>query len=37
MKNFRKSYVWVPLVVCVVGVVVGVVMALVYRQTGVFW
>jgi hypothetical protein len=37
IKNFRKWYVWGSLAVCVVGVVGGVVMALVYRQTGVFW
>jgi len=37
MKNFRHWYVWVPLVVCVVGMCVGVAMALVYRSAGVFW
>jgi hypothetical protein len=37
MKNFRKLYVWAALVVCVVGMCVGVAMAYVYRQIGVFW
>jgi hypothetical protein len=37
VKNFRQWYVWVPLVVCVVGMCVGVAMAYVYRQIGVFW
>lgn len=37
MKNFRSWYVGVPLVVSVVGIVLGVVMVFVYRQFGVFW
>jgi hypothetical protein len=37
MKNFQKWYVWVPLVVCVVGIGLGVAMVYVYRSSGVFW
>jgi uncharacterized membrane protein len=37
VKNFNKWYVFGSLVVCVVGVVGGVVMAFVYRGTGTFW
>ena len=37
MKNFQKWYMLGSLVVCVVGVVVGIMMVLLYRQIGTFW